>query len=302
MAKNDSLANEIDEFLVSAGHDIPEQEPITEDSTVEETEVVETLPEQKEDEVKEEETTREENVEEETSDTEEVETGEVEEEEVVQPTDDELAKYEELQKRYDEDTTRLRDALANLSSPQQMPPKSPGQKPIQSTVQETLDIDDETYNKMFEDKTVFVKILGDFVASASQKQVQDLMPVIERAVNIGAASSSKITQFFNENKDLVPYRRYVAYVSRQIESEHPEWAAEKELEEVEKRVRADLRLERTTTETKETKPTRKTVQRPSKPLGQTNSRARKESETLTSMEEEFAAILPDNFTPPSVKK
>ena len=53
---------------------------------------------------------------------------------------------------------------------------------------------------------------------------------------------TSVQSFYDENKDLLPHKKYVGFVSNEIASQHADWDLPKILEETEKEVRNRLKL------------------------------------------------------------
>jgi len=124
---------------------------------------------------------------------------------------------------------------------------TPAQKPAPITFESLgIEIDDETYDKMFEDKKVLHKVLGDVAAKtaeATATRIYTALPkVIDSMVRMQVGINLKANEMYTANADLKPHAKFVGQVANQLSAEHPDWDINKIFEEVPKKTRELLGL------------------------------------------------------------
>jgi len=207
----------------------------------------------------------------------------------------ELSEVEQLKK----DNEELRVQMEHLSGfAAQIPPKEvqangeQTQEKVQQTPpkQEAVKfVTEETFDKMLTDADSMNTIITDVFNKASAKAVEDTyrkVPfLVQRLVQQQSTLNSMVTDFYETNKDLVPYKKFVGFVSNEIASEHPDWEYNKLLEETGKTVRKRINL-RQVTDSANTKPPNK------KPAFAKGSKAKKGSlKQLTELEQDIMELI-----------
>jgi hypothetical protein len=107
------------------------------------------------------------------------------------------------------------------------------QQPLPPITLESLgiDVDDATYDKMFEDKDTFKKILGDVAmktAEVTAKRIYMGLPkIIDTMVYEKVGLNVRATKMYNEHPELKAHAAFVGQTANQLAKEHPDWNADK---------------------------------------------------------------------------
>ncbi len=215
----------------------------TEEENVENKE--ETSEEQPNDEQQEEEETTEE------PETEDEETDEEPAEE--EPPNDEIA---ELKKR-----------IAELENERKKVEKEE-EKTSKEEPSQMVEIGEEEFEEILEDRKKFNTFLGKFAESIRQKATSETLrsipDVVRHNMQVMNQLHAERDRFYNENKDLQPFKKVVAQVFEEIASDNPDKQYNELLELTGKEARKRLDLKKKAVEKKEKKE-KKTTEQDKKP-------------------------------------
>lgn len=108
-----------------------------------------------------------------------------------------------------------------------------------------FDIDDDTYESMFEEKSSFVSFLNTFAEKiyakaaqdARQASLQETQNLLTNNVYDTVVKYSAAQNFWKNNQDLRPIKQIVIQKANQIQSEHQDWDIDKIFSETGKEVR-----------------------------------------------------------------
>jgi hypothetical protein len=104
--------------------------------------------------------------------------------------------------------------------------------------------DDDTFDEVMKSSANFNALLTSVVNTAIAKTVQLLPNITTKYVDTQLETRLAVRDFYTDNSDLLPHRKYVGFVSNEMLAKNPDWSLEKNLEETEKEVRMRLKLPR----------------------------------------------------------
>lgn len=281
------------------------------DEMLENVEVKEPEPEPEEEPVVEEESTPEpEPVEEEPTDSEPEPEPEPEEE----PAGEEPEPEPEPETDYEAQIERLRQSLAEMSVNVAPPAEQPkdGEAPEQSSAKQpsgdgpVFVESEEELDALLRTPDGLNKALRKVYQQAREDIMRDIDPQIRRVVSHEVGASSQAQLFFQENPDLIPYKKFVGYLASQLETQHPEWDDATLLENLAKESRTQLALSRGQGKSNNDNSAEKprpsgNRQRASTPPSTGRGGARKDQRSQSKLEKEFEDILPEYFHIPGKK-
>lgn len=104
--------------------------------------------------------------------------------------------------------------------------------------------DDTVFDDVMKSSDNFNALLTSVVNTAVERSLR-LMPqvatqLVEQQVNLKNA----VRDFYTDNRDLEPHKKYVGFVANEIAAQHSDWGLTQILQEVEKEVRGRLKLAR----------------------------------------------------------
>lgn len=103
---------------------------------------------------------------------------------------------------------------------------------------------DETFDEVMKDSNNFNALLTTVVNTAVERSLRLMPQIATQLVDQQITLKTVVNDFYTDNKDLVPHKKYVGFVSDEIASQHPDWGIVQILQETEKEVRNRLRLAR----------------------------------------------------------
>ena len=105
---------------------------------------------------------------------------------------------------------------------------------------------DALYDQATKSAESFNALLTAVVNTAVAKSVQMLPNITARFVDRQMSTRLSVQEFLTANKDLIPHRKYLGFVSNELAAKHPEWDLPTLLTESEKEVRGRLKLTKPT--------------------------------------------------------
>ena len=176
-------------------------------------------------------------------DEEELDEGEEEEEEDEDEAEEEGAEDEEEEDEEEEGEGEedaqslqevrqaLAEAQARLHELTQQAEEEEETEQLTTVQEEDLEFDDfleedDAYDRAMESREAFNEVLKNVAKQASLTAVRQVLQrvpqMVSRQVAEGMTTQQLVTDFFRQNPDLVPARRYVAYIYTTVQAEHPE--------------------------------------------------------------------------------
>lgn len=104
--------------------------------------------------------------------------------------------------------------------------------------------DDTVFDDVMKSSENFNALLTSVVNTAVERSLR-LMPqvatqLVEQQINLKTA----VRDFYTDNKDLEPHKKYVGFVANEVAAQHSDWGLTQILQETEKEVRNRLKLVR----------------------------------------------------------
>ncbi len=104
--------------------------------------------------------------------------------------------------------------------------------------------DDTVFDDVMKSSDNFNALLTSVVNTAVERSLR-LMPqvatqLVEQQINLKNA----VRDFYTDNRDLEPHKKYVGFVANEIAAQHSDWGLTQILQETEKEVRGRLKLAR----------------------------------------------------------
>lgn len=250
--------SDIIEDFVPATETTEAAEPVEQAAPVESEPVVETKPvEEKVEEVVKDGKEGEERKQEEASGQEQVgkPAEEVKEEVVTKPTEQtqvetELSEVEKIKKENEELKKHLEEIAERVIAPKPQPQTEQeiaAQKAEQDRqAKQILKFlpSDEVFDEVMKDSNNFNALLTTVVNTAVERSLRLMPQIATQLVDQQITLKTVVNDFYTDNKDLVPHKKYVGFVSNEIAAQHPDWGLSQILQETEKEVRNRLRLSR----------------------------------------------------------
>ena len=202
------------------------------------------------------------------------------------PTEGEVA-MEALRKQVME----LTEKLSKLSQPEAKPEPKPEPKP-EKVEEKPVTVGDffetqEEYDKAFEDRATFNKVLLRVHSKATQDAMRAVPQIINHVVKEQVPIILKTEQFFKDNTDLSDKKQFVGFVANELSGKNPDWTVDKLFGELGKEVRTRLGLKQEA---------QKKVTEAPKPAFVRSGGSRKPPDVKPdpdSLESQIASILPD---------
>jgi len=104
--------------------------------------------------------------------------------------------------------------------------------------------DDKAFDEVMGKTDHFNALLTSVVNTAVERSLRLMPQVATSLVDQQVTLKNAVRDFYLDNKDLVPHKKYVGFVSDELSAQHPEWGLDQLLQETEKEVRARLKLSR----------------------------------------------------------
>jgi hypothetical protein len=189
---------------------------------------------------------------EETEETEEEETEEEESEEETEEEEEEETEEEETEEEdedeRDETIERLRKALADIGKaapaaatpPVATPPVTP--PPVKDTALEF--VTQEELDEATQDSAKMNALLTKVVNVTRTSVEQNLRTNVTDQVQTRAATIARADEFFKENNDLLPFRKYVGVLVDEVQKEDSKLSLDELLSEAESRARKTLGIKK----------------------------------------------------------
>jgi len=105
------------------------------------------------------------------------------------------------------------------------------------------DMTNEELNKIL---NKVYKAGSEAMRKSQEDTLRSIPKIVKTNVVTQATLKSATEKFFNDNKDLLPFRKAVATVYEELASENPDWKLDKILEETEREARKRLELHKRT--------------------------------------------------------
>lgn len=141
-----------------------------------------------------------------------------------------------------------------------------------------------------EDPKLFAEVLGRAITLGRDMTYEHVMKRVPKLVVSQAKAYQDLMdltrKFYNENKDLRPYKNLVATAANEVHSENPEWGTEKVMSEAATRARKTLKL---SNKKKSQRP--KGEKKKQKPAFAATPKAKKIKPQLSKLEKDIAETL-----------
>lgn len=102
--------------------------------------------------------------------------------------------------------------------------------------------DDATFDEVFKSHQNFNALLTAVVSVAREQALRVLPQLTQQMVEQKVTLQMAAKEFFTENKDLLPYRAFLASLSNEIESKEPNLSLEELFQKINEEGRKRLRL------------------------------------------------------------
>lgn len=147
---------------------------------------------------------------------------------------------EESGEESSEDLSSIKESLANLAQKlEEIKPKPAAEtKPVDTKPSEF--VTQEELTGLLDNPANLNKVLSRVYNQGKEDTLKSIPGIVEKLINQSFTLNTLVTQFYQENADLKPYRKYVGFVTNKLQSEHPDWDLDKVMKETEKQVRVDM--------------------------------------------------------------
>jgi len=154
------------------------------------------------------------------------------------------AELAELRAHIEEMASQAIDAQrSKATTPEQVEAQKKQQEAASKQVLPFLK-DDETFDEVMKSSINFNALLTSVVNTAVAKTMQLLPQVTNQYVDSQMNTRLAVKDFYTDNSDLLPHKKYVGFVSNELYAKNPTWSIEQNLAETEKEVRNRLKLSR----------------------------------------------------------
>lgn len=192
--------------------------------------------------------------------------------------------------------TEMRALLAEQAGRSRPEPAQPTAAQQTETGKQILRFlpDDKAYDDVTKDADSFNVLLTAVVNTAVERSLKLIPQVATNLVDNQMNLRTYVDEFYRANEDLLPYRKYVGYVTNEVASEHADWKLDQILQETETRSRTLLKLPKNTTEARQSaqnSPRTAQAQPAFVPGGQRGRRGTVATESLTGQDKQIADLL-----------
>lgn len=154
----------------------------------------------------------------------------------------------------DKEIEELRNQLrefaekATIPPPQQKAPEQKeGEKVEEKKEEQAAPIlpfirDEQVFDEVFKSHQNFNALLTAVVNTAREQALRSIPMITQQLVERQMTLKMVTAEFFDHNKDLLPYRKFLGIVANEIEAAHPDYTIDQVLAETEKEGRKRLRL------------------------------------------------------------
>lgn len=172
------------------------------------------------------------------------------EEVVTEKPAGELTELEMIQRERDE----LRKQLSEMAAATVTPPKHEYTEAEKAEIQRRQEAqknqvlafvsDEETFDAVMQNVGNFNAILTSVVNTAVERSLRLMPQVASRIADEHVSTQIAVRDFFNDNRDLLEHRKYVAFVSNEVQAKNPQLPLDEILQKVETEVRSRLKIPR----------------------------------------------------------
>jgi len=165
---------------------------------------------------------------------------------VEQPTE-----VEQLRALNKELLGRIEEIAGKVIGPKEVKPPTPEEVEAQkkSDEQQAKQIlkflpSNEVFDDVMKDANNFNALLTSVVNTAVERSLRLMPQIATQLVEQQMGLKTAVTNFYQDNKDLEPHKKYVGFVANEISAQHSDWGLQQILQETEKEVRNRLKLQR----------------------------------------------------------
>lgn len=134
--------------------------------------------------------------------------------------------------------TLVESAVGTVAKPTPTPtPADPPPSAVHKFVEKEEDLD-----KILNSVDNFNEFLSGVVKKVQEETTAAIIPNIIGVADSTVARRMAVSEFFNANQDLIPYRSYVGVVANEIAAANPEWGLDKVIEGLGTEVRKKLAI------------------------------------------------------------
>ncbi len=170
----------------------------------------------------------------------------VEDKVVEQPTE-----LEQLRALNKELLGRIEEIAGKVIGPKEVKPPTPEEVEAQkkSDEQQAKQVlkflpSNEVFDDVMKDANNFNALLTSVVNTAVERSLRLMPQIATQLVEQQIGLKTAVTNFYQDNKDLEPHKKYVGFVANEISAQHSDWGLQQILQETEKEVRSRLKLQR----------------------------------------------------------
>lgn len=187
----------------------------------------------------------------------------------TQPEHKEDVQETELE-RYKRENEELRKHLEEIAdkvfTPKPQPKMTPEeeQEAAKKAANQVLPFlkSDEVFDEALKSAHNFNALLTSVVNTAVERSLRIMPQIASQIADSQITLKTSVENFYRDNQDLIPHKKYVGYVANEIAAQHPEWTLLQVLQETEKEARTRLRLARNATQQTTTSSSTTVQQRP----------------------------------------
>jgi hypothetical protein len=103
---------------------------------------------------------------------------------------------------------------------------------------------DEVFDEVMKSSDNFNALMTSVVNTAVERSLRIMPHIATQLVEQQVTLKTAINNFYQDNMDLVPHKKYVGFIANEVTAQHPDWGLTQILQETEKEARTRLRLGR----------------------------------------------------------
>jgi hypothetical protein len=206
--------------------------------------------------------------------------------EPTEPTEPALEEEDDIEKIKKENEELRRKLAESYEKKEPAAPTepSPKEKPSTEDTFEEIDFvgDDEIDLRDLEEKSTINKLLNkvyragyDSVRKIQEKTLTSIPEIVKTNVTLQTTLKKKVDEFYEENKDLKPFKKAVGTVFEGIAAEHPDWTMDDVFKETGNATRKALELHEKVDNSPPSSPTNKEPRFPKSGGGRVNNQQSK---------------------------
>ena len=154
------------------------------------------------------------------------------------------SKEQELEEALQSARTQIEELSSRIVTKDVPPPPAADASPVKPVEPEVIQFvaDDKAFDDVLRTPANFNKFMTGVVYKGVETVFRAIPKMVVNLADQQITTRTAVSEFYQENKDLIPNKAFVGVVADDLSSKHPDWKLDKLMGELGKEVRSRLKM------------------------------------------------------------